>query len=82
MRRALAVGLVLAALCPLACGRGPVPLEDSMPHVEYARLFDAFHAWSTKAGRTYSSPDEKRAALTAYYHVRALAPRGGLCLPV
>lgn len=63
--------LVAAALCPLVVAGGPEPLEDMLPHMEYARLFDAFHRWSRRNGKVYASAVEKRAALTSYYYVRA-----------
>lgn len=63
--------LVAAALCPLVVAGGPKPLEDTLPHMEYARLFDAFHRWSRRNGKVYASAVEKRAALTSYYYVRA-----------
>ncbi|KAG8460419.1 hypothetical protein KFE25_011910 [Diacronema lutheri] len=59
----------LAALAPLAWGRQEA-LEDRLPHLEYARLFDAFHSWSNRLGRTYGSPDAKRTAIEHFYYNR------------
>jgi hypothetical protein len=63
-----AVAVLSAA--PLAQARNAPPLEDSLSHLEYARLFDAFHSWSARLGKEYPSPASKRHALTAFYYVR------------
>jgi hypothetical protein len=72
---ALAVHAIVLALLPFAGARTGLPLEDTLSHLEYAQLFDAFHSWSARNGRSYATAQETRSAITAYYYVRARAAR-------
>jgi len=65
---ALATHAIVLALLPSGAARGDLPLEDTLPHMEYAQLFDAFHSWSARNRRTYATSEDTRSAITAYYY--------------
>lgn len=61
-------------LAPDASGRHEASLEDTLSHLDYARLFDTFHSWSHRYSRQYPNAVAERAALTAFYEVRPSSP--------
>lgn len=67
---ALAACVALAFAFGCAHARSPASLEDTLSHLEYARLFDAFHSWARRHHRTYPTAAKERSALAAFYLVR------------